>query len=323
MEAEGTARSPRGPRAEYDWPRMDTPNVLWFFATFAIAFATIALIDKIPETHRDVWELLVAVAFCVAYSAVGFVLLRRDWWIPGSLLVATAVAVMPAVGYGVGSLVGTFPNDPFADPFVDGSWTVFLIGIATIVAALVSFTLTRFSFILFELVIAASVTAQLLLATVTDHPSADAHLVTAIVVGVALVAVGIVLDVARRRRDAFWFHAGGFLGVAIGLAYYTTGAGGDADRGWIPMFLAGALVLVLSAPLRRATWAVFGVLGFYTPLFHWLTNNLNADSAGYALLLLAIGLSIFVLGLLLHGYGRIWTEDQRRAIAPRDDPKLT
>jgi hypothetical protein len=66
--------------------------------------------------------------------------------------------------------------------------------------------------------------------------------------------------------------------------------------------------LLAAAPIRRATWAVYGLLGFYAPLLHWLTNNLNADSAGYAAILLAISLSIFVLGIALHRFGRIWTD---------------
>ena len=32
---------------------MDPPNVLWFFGAFAIAFATLTLIDKVPESGRD------------------------------------------------------------------------------------------------------------------------------------------------------------------------------------------------------------------------------------------------------------------------------
>src|SRR5919201_3501081 len=216
METAGTL-PPRtaAPSTGRVWPRMDTPNVLWFFGAFAIAFATLALIDKVPESHRDVWEFLVSAAFYIGFAAVGLLLVRGAWWIPGSLLVAVAVALMPAVGYGVASLIGTFPKEPFFDPFQNTSWSVILIGIATMLDALVSFAITRFSFIFFTFTVATLITAQFFLPVIDNSPSAEAHLTTALVVGAALVIFGLALDLAARRRDAFWFHTAGFFGVAL------------------------------------------------------------------------------------------------------------
>jgi hypothetical protein len=297
-------------RPERDWPRMDTPNVLWFFGAFAIAFATLTLIDKVPESHRDVWELLVSLGFYLGYALVGFLLLRFTWWVPGGLGFALAVAMVPAVGFGIASLVGTFPKDPFFDPFQDGSWSVVLIGIATMLDALISFAITRFSFLFFTFVTATLITAEFFLPTINSHPGGDAYATTAIVTGAALVLIGLVLDIAGRRRDAFWFHVGGFFGIAVALGYYATGATGHPNHGWVPMIIAGGTVLLLAAPLRRATWAVYGLLGFYVPIFHWTTSDLNSDSTGYALILLGIGISIFVLGMVLHRFGRIWTRER-------------
>jgi hypothetical protein len=283
---------------------MDTPNVLWFFGAFATAFATLAVIDKVPESNRDAWELAVALAFYGAYAGVGFLLVRRAWWVPGSLLFAVAVAVMPAIGYGVASLAGTFPSDPFANPFSDASWSVILIGVVTMLDAVVSYVITGFSFLFFELVAATLITAQFFLPVVDPHPGGDARVTMALVVGGALVAVGLAFDLRGRRRDAFWFHTGGLFGVAVALVYWSSGAGGAADRGWISMFVAAAALLVLAPVLRRATWAVYGVLGFYAPLLHWLTNGVSPGSVGYALALLAIGLGIFAAGAAVHRFGR-------------------
>lgn len=309
METAGALPSQTAAGAERDWPRMDTPNVLWFFGAFALAFATIALIDKVPESQRDVWELLVSLAFYLAYAVTGWILLRNAWWVPGGLGFALAVALVPAIGYGVASLIGTFPKDPFFDPFTEGSWSVVVIGLATMADALVSFAITRFSFLFFTFVVATLITAEFFIPTVKSGPGPDAFTVTAIVTGGALVLMGLLLDLARRRRDAFWFHTGGFFAVAVALSYYATGATGDSDRGWIPMVIVGGIVLLLAAPLRRATWAVYGLLGFYVPIFHWTTSGLNSDSVGYSFILLGIGLSIFALGMALHRFGRIWTSD--------------
>jgi hypothetical protein len=315
LETAGALPTQPGPRAERDWPRMDPPNVLWFFGAFAISFATIAVIAKVPASHRGVWELLVALAFYLAYALVGFVLLRLDWWIPGGLLMAVAVSLMPAVGVGVGLLVGTFPHG--GAPFDHASWTVIIIGLVTMLDALVSYAITRFAFIFFTFVLATLITAQFFLPVTGSHPSTDARLATAIITGGLLVVVGLALDMRGRRRDAFWFHAGGFFGVAIALIYWSTGFGGHGDRGWISMFVAATFVLLVSPLLRRATWATYGVLGFYAPLVHWLTNGLSPSSTGYLLILLAIGLGIFALGMAVHRYGRIWSRGPSFPAEPR------
>src|SRR5207237_8950517 len=143
---------------------------------------------------------------------------------------------------------------------------------------------------------ATVIPAEFFIPTINGNPGSDAFAVTGIVTGGALVLIGLLLDVAGRRRDAFWFHTGGFFAIAFALSFYATGATGDSNRGWIPMVIAGWIVLLLAAPLRRATWAVYGLLGFYVPILHWTTRGLSSDSLGFAFILLGIGLSIFVLG---------------------------
>jgi hypothetical protein len=320
METAGALPTSAAARPEREWPRMDTPNVLWFFGAFAIGFATLALIDKVPTSSRGVWELLISLGFYVTYALAGWMLLRSGWWVPGGLGFALAVAIVPAIGYGFASLIGTFPKDPLSSPFQNASWSVILIGAATMLDALVSFALTRFSFLFFTFVTAMQVTALLFVPVVVSDPGPHAFTVTGIVTGSALVLIGLVLDAAGRRRDAFWFHAGGFFGVAIALGFLATGANGDPNDGWVPMIIAGAIVLLLSAPLRRATWALYGLLGFYAPILHWTTSRLDPNSWGYAFLLLGIGLSIFLLGMVLHRFGRIWTRERDVPAAAPSEP---
>jgi hypothetical protein len=69
------------------------------------------------------------------------------------------------------------------------------------------------------------------------------------------------------------------------------------------MLIVGVLILIVSGPIRRATWAFYGVLGYYAPLVHYLTNGLNESRWTFALALLAVGVSIFALGMVLHRFG--------------------
>src|SRR5438128_12038675 len=83
-------------RPERDWPRMDTPNVLWFFGAYASAFATLELINNVPESHSDVWERLLSLGFYVPSVIVGRMLLRFWWWVTGGPRLTLAVSVVHA-----------------------------------------------------------------------------------------------------------------------------------------------------------------------------------------------------------------------------------
>ena len=61
------------------------------------------------------------------------------------------------------------------------------------------------------------------------------------------------------------------------------------------MLIVGLALLVSAAPIRRATWAVYGVFGFYAAVVHYLTQGLDQDRWPFALLLLFLGLSLFAL----------------------------
>jgi hypothetical protein len=283
------------PPADRRRPLLDLPNLFWFFGAIVAAVTSILVIDRVPESHRDLWELLVSSGFCGVYAAAAAILWRAGGrWVPACLMTAVAVAMVPAIGYGFTHLIGTFPDDPFYEPLSDFSGSLFGIGLGTVVAALVAFALTEFAFLFFLVAAATLITAQLLLPAPDAHPSGDAVALTGIVTGCGLVGIGLVLDVRRRRRDAFWFHVVGFFGVAAALVYYASAFAGDSERGWIPMLVAGALVLLASAPLRRTTFAAYGAAGVGSALIHYL------ESAGswFTYVLLALALGIFVLGVV-------------------------
>jgi hypothetical protein len=294
--------------AERDWPRMDPPNVLWFVGAFAIAFAFYGLLDTLPSSHSGLWIFLTAVGFIIAFTFVAGFLLRSWWWVPAGLAAALAVATFPAVAVGFLKLIGVWPDDPFFEPFSNFGGYPFGVALSTAAVGLVAFALIRFSF-MFALVVTAILAASQLLAPAFESPpSGDDRATTALLFGSFVLIVGIFLDAFGRRRDAFWFHVLGWLSVAAGFVFFTVDPSGDPDRGWIPMLVVGVLILIVAGPIRRATWAVYGVLGYYAPVLHYLTEGLNESRWPFALMLLAIGLSIFLTGMVLHRYGKAWAD---------------
>jgi hypothetical protein len=293
--------------AERDWPRMDPPNVLWFVGAYAISFAAYALLDSLPNSHDKLWIFVVALALLLTFAAVSRLLLLAWWWVPGGLAAALAVSMVPAVTVMFLKLIEVWPDDP-GDPLTNSSGWTLAVALVTAAAGLAAFWLTRFSF-LFALVIGSIlVGSQLLPAAYESGLTGHDRATTALVTGALLVIVGVFLDVFGRRRDAFWFHALGWFTVAAGLIFYTVEPGGDPERGWIPMLIIGPLILIAAGPVRRATWAVYGVLGYYAPIVHYLIRWLDEDRWPFALLLLALGLSIFIVGMLAHRYGTAWSE---------------
>jgi hypothetical protein len=299
---------------------MDPPNVLWFFGAFAIMLAVYGLIETIPGSANGLWIFLTAIGFCAGFALAAWLLLRRWWWVPGGLAAAIAVAIVPAVAVGFLKLIDVWPSDPFFEPFEDFSGYTLGVGIATALVGFAAFWLTRFTFTLGVAAGALLVSAQLLTPCFDESPSGDERATTALVIGAVLVVIGVFADVFARRREAFWFHVLGLFSVAAGLTYFTADPGGDPNRGWVPMVIGSVLLLAVAGPVRRATWAVYGVLGIYAATFHYLLKALNEDRWPFALALLGVGLAIFALGMALHRYGRVWAERFVRRPPPSLSP---
>ena len=285
---------------------MDPPNVLWFFGAFALEVAVYLLIETIPSSQSGLWILIAALGFLIAFALASRVLRRSGWWVPGGVAAALAVGVFPAAAVGFLNLITVWPNEPFFEPFNEFSGYTFGVGLATALLGLIAWWLTRFSFVLGVANAAILISAQLLTPCFGDSPSGDNRAATALVIGAILFIAGVFVDAFESRREAFWFHVLGLFSIAGGLVYFTVDPGGDPERGWIPMLIGGAALLVAAAPVRRATWAVYGVLGLYATLVHYLLEGLDEDRWPFALLLLVLAASIFALGMAEQRYGRAW-----------------
>jgi len=277
---------------------MDPPNVLWYFGAFTLGFAVYALIDTIPPSQSGLWILLAALGFVAGFAFAASVLLRRGWWVPGGLAAALAVAVFPAVVVAFLTLVGVWPDDPFFEPFQEFSGYTFGVGLATAFVGLGVWRLTRFSFVLAVANGAILVSAQLLTPCFDESPSGSERAVTALVIATVLFVVGVFLDALGRRREAFWFEVLGLFGVAAGLIYFAADPGGDPQRGWIPMLVGGVFLVAASALVRRATWAVYGVLGVYAAVIHYLIEGLNERRWPFALALAALAAATVAIGMI-------------------------
>src|SRR6266536_896104 len=204
---------------------MDPPNVLWFFGAYAISFGAYAVLATIPASHNSLWVFLAAGGFFLAFAAASWFLLQERWWIPGGLGAALAVSMVPAVGVEFLKLVDVWPEN-FSNPFQDFNGWAFGVALVTAAVGTVAVTLTRFPFI-FAVVVGAILWGTQNIVAAFESPSAGDHATAALITGGLLVVVGVFLDAFGLRRDAFWFHALGWLSAAAGLVFFTIDPGGD------------------------------------------------------------------------------------------------
>jgi hypothetical protein len=308
-----------GVAAERHRPRMDPPNVLWFFGVFTLELGVYALIEAMPSSQSGLWILVTSVAFLLAFAAAAAILLRGGWWVPGGLAAALAVGVFPAVAVAFLTLIDVWPSAPFFEPLEDFSGWTLGVGLATALVGLLAWWLTRFSFVLAVAIGAILVSAQLLTPCFDESPSGDKRAATALVIGSILFVVGVFLDVFGRRREAFWFEVLGLFSVAAGLVWLAT-VDGDPERGWIPMLIGGLVLLVAAGPIRRASWAVYGVLGVYATAVHYLSKGLDETGWVFPALLIALSLALGALGMALDRYGTSWAQRFVRRPPPELSP---
>lgn len=299
-----TAGEPAPARAQ---PDFDTPNILWFFGGFTAAAASEAVIERV-RSARSIWILLVSLAFLAAFALLSAGLLRKGWWVPGGVLAAMAVTFVAPATIAFERLIGVWRVNSAINPFQEYEGPAVGLVVAVTVAGLIAFALVRFHFILVIVAFTTFVFVQLLVPLVVSEPSLADHATAVLLVGAGLIVVGLALDLAVARRSAFWWHLVGLLGLTTGLAYH---AFRNATWGWIMILVAGTIVLALGASLRRATWGVFGVAGFYAPIAHYV--EVWFGNLGVAFALAALGIALVALGIGARIYGDAVPVFRRRA----------
>jgi hypothetical protein len=290
METGDTAPGPAPARSQR--PRLDPPNVLWFFGGLTAGAAGIAIVSRVHPSARGLWILLVSLVFLAFFAIVAASLDRAGWTVPGGVLVAAAVVFVAPAVVGLLRLVGFWHDATGLDPLEEYEGPLVLVALSTALAGLFAFRAVRFPFVLAVSAAAVAALGQLLLPLFVTRPGGADHANGAIVTGAVLLAVGIALDRRRARRAAFWWHVFGLATLTLGLAYQ---AFRNASWGWLLILVAGAGFLAFATLLRRASWALFGVAGFFAAIAHYLDDWLGTLGTAFAIGL--VGLGLLVLGI--------------------------
>jgi hypothetical protein len=310
-------------------PTYAPPDILWYFGALVAAFAGDALILEASPSERGVWTLLVGLVLIAVFAGGAAGLLASGLRVPGGVLAAAAVWLVPATEVGFERLFGVHPGLGSSSSSVSvgvgpvrvnpgavgggfhGAW--FSIAIGTVIVGVAVFWLVRFAFVLLPVVLALVAAAQLFLPAVVKHPSAGDEIATALITGIVFCVLGLLLDARLHRRYAFWWYVVGLFEVAIAFTYYLGLR--HHEWVWVILLVVAAVVLLASAPLRRATWATYAVIGIYATLVHYADDA--TGSWRTPLVFTAIGLVLVLVGVVLEAAGATFVDRITRVRLPR------
>ena len=302
--------------------RYDPQHILWYFGAITAAIAGTATVLSVSSSHRGIWQLLVGIVVAAVFGAAAWFLLGAGWRVPGGVLVATAVAMVPAVSQAFERLIGVWPSllDEGLGVFQDFQGAYFALGVATILAGLAAYASVRFPFVFLTVTIAALFTGQLLVPAFVNGASLDDRASGMIVTGCALLLVGLVLDSVARRGEAFWWHVVGLFALAVGLTWYAFIR--NSSWAWIAILIVAAVLILASAPFNRSTWASFGVVGVFGAMLHY--DREWTGSWRSPVLMVLVSLGLILLGIVLQLNAQLWASRLgRQPAAPPLPPPAT
>lgn len=287
--------------------KFNLTHVLWYGGALII-MAAMGLFSTTAFAAMGGWALFATGA---AY-AVGLWLAGRHLWeerglrVPGGLLIAAAVSMVPLMIYGVQDALDLWR---FAQgrpgsykeffPYVHGSWLYMEIG--TLVAALFALRFYKVPFLLLVAGIALWFMSMDIAMWFTAKPDEfgdfDTRRTVSLVFGLAMIAAAWAVDLARPQGPdlAFWLHVFGALTFWGAL---TASPDSTALLRFV-YFLINVGLIGLALFLDRRIYAVFGAIGVAIYL-GYLAYDVFADMILFSFALSAIGLAVIGLGLWLN-----------------------
>jgi hypothetical protein len=292
-------------------PSFDLTHVLWYVGALIIVGA-MGLFTNDAFNRMGGWALTsCGLAYAVIAGLLGHYLwARKSLLVPGGLLIAVAVSMVPMIIYGIQDALDLWKyaqGDPGQYhnfyPYINGSWIY--MEIATVVVAAVAAYFYRFSFILLIAAVALWFFSMDVavwffrspLGTFDYNSDFSIRRLVSIIVGLIVMLLSWVMDVKRRGGAdmAFWLHIAGAAAFWGGL----TLSEGGTELQKFAYLLINIGLLGFSLFLDRRVYAVFGGFGIAVYLGQ-LAFNTFKDMILFSFALSAIGLLVIFLGLVLH-----------------------
>jgi hypothetical protein len=281
-------------------PRFDLAHMLWYAGALLImgamgSFSTLAFGAWGPHAL-----LITAIVYAICFTLAGHHLWhRKGLRVPGGLLIAVAVSMVPLAIWSFQDLMGWWAG--FDKPGAYRDFYVWVKGgflpmeIATILACLVALRFYRFPFLLFI----AAICIWFMSMDVADWLKGDGRMDwdlrrnVSLAFGLVMIPTAWWVDLKFRDADyGFWLHMVAAVTFWGGLTFQDS----SNELGKFLYFLICLGLLGLAVFLKRRVYAVFGAIGMLIYLGH-LTGKVFKDWLTFPFVLTLIGIGVIWLGI--------------------------
>lgn len=270
-----------------------------YFGAFMVLLAYTFFVGIQWEALGIVGQLVITLGTVGGLAALGAVLRRMGNRLAGNLLIFAATGITPLLVYTMQRALGLWPLTEdlgYAEFYqlVRPQWLV--MEVVSLAAALLVVWRTRFPLVVMLIAFWSWYLSMDVVRLVTDSSGWSwgvAERTVGIVVGMLLLASGIVIDRNARKDYSFWLYLFGNMIVISHLASLAFEYEGVAAL----IYLGVSITLVVaSVPLQRRVFLVFGAFGCYSYLCY-LAFTVFDGALGFVFALAACGLLIVLSGV--------------------------
>jgi hypothetical protein len=285
--------------------RFDLVHLLWYGGALIVMGAMGLFTTLAFEALGGMALAVIAVIYAVLFTVAGhFLWHRHNLQVPGGLLIAVAVAMVPLAIYGIQDAYDVWDDTQHFRDFHVWIRSGFVpMEIGTVMAGLIALRFYRFPFIVAIMALALWYLSMDLALWLLDSydPEAgsdwQARRQITMVFGLVMLGIAWAVDLARQREQdfAFWLYLAGLL--AFWGAMSLSDSSSELAKALYCVINVG--LVLASVFLMRRAFAVFGAIGI-TLYLGYLAYKVFEDSLFFPFALSAVGIAIIGLGLLLH-----------------------
>lgn len=288
--------------------RFNLITIACYFGAFMVLLAYTLFMGMQWETLGTAGQLGIAVGSAAGLVGLGAVLRRKQARLAGNLLLFAAVGITPLIVYTIQNALGFWPQSAslaYRDFYHLIRWQWLGMEVVSIIVGLIAVWCIRFP--LFMLLVAfwswyLSMDITRLIMGTSDWLWELPERVVGLMVGLALVGIGVALQGRRKQDYSFWLYFFGNL-----LLYTHLSALALDEGGWfgLALLVISLGAVVASVALQRRVFLVFGALGCYTYV-GYLAFNVFADTLGFPIVLAAVGVFTVVSAVAVQHVLRRW-----------------
>ena len=283
------------------------PVIAVYLGLLLVVAASISLLAIYWDGLGAGGVLAVVLAYLVAYLVAAEMLRRRGLPEPADVLEAVSVAWVGVAAYAVQELAGVWPEG--ADGGEEFHRGLTVVALVVIAAAALLLARRPDPLLLVPIAAATALLAVDLAEAVFGEPqellSERARVAFVLPVGIAWMAVGLWLDVGRRRNFAGLAHWCGLVITGIAVISLVP----KTVPGFALIGVLGAIAMFFSAFVRHWSYTIVGAFGVLMA-----TTSSLAEFGGLAPLLIAVvGIALIFVGLR---WSR-WRDSIRAAVLAR------